>query len=299
MMILVMQKSGKSYVQLGRYSISNYRINGEPAVPAKGSSDWSVIDGDVQSIEVTSRGRSFIKLYRRVDGASERLPETIPADGAERDDDGDIVSIAGHDPRFYEAEYEVPPDEWVQAEFEVIDRDCEPVDMPSWCVVDWPANIEHYRERQHLYPCHITVESLFCLCAEQIESAVNKSSGRLFLADYRSIGTLHVDALVDIPEEFQRPERVEYYKTFRAKKASTKIVKNSTKTVRLFELNGHYSKPSASCIQVPSIRAANYEKLASEVEKYVDSIVGLCDMGRRCVCPKCGGNGVVFTEKRT
>ena len=295
--LMVMQKGGKSYIKIGHYSMDDYRINGLPISQAKGHMDWCVIDGPVLSIEKKTRGRSYIKHYRRVDGSSERLPEIVSADSAEVDDDGDILTISGQDPRFYEAEYDAKPDEWNLVPFEVVDRDCEPVEMESWCVVDWPASVEHYRERQHLYPCHITVDSLFNLCAERIDGIVKKSNGSLILTDYRNIGTLHVDAVVAIPKEFQRARTVEYYKTFRARKTSTKVVTDDTKTIRLFDLNGRYDKPSAGSIQVPGINAANYAELEKRVAKYVNGIADLCDMRKRCVCSACGGHGIVFSQE--
>jgi hypothetical protein len=296
-----MTKDGKSYVQIDRSAWTtagaSHRINGADAVRCKGDGTWAIVVGDVQLIERKDKKPSVVTRFRRNDEAPGNLPETLPADAFEYDyEDGGYKSQLGYDRRCYEAVYQEGEEYWTPLEFEIIDRDTEPMTMPAWAVVDWPANIEHYRETQHKYPCHITRESLFALVAAAVEKKIAESRGVLEWNDYRNIGTFTVKRWVDIPAKVRRPERVEYWPSSRSRKAKTKMVTREHEQRTLFTYNGFYRDSGKDNIRAPSIAAKNYEELAEAVNEHVDAIASLCDLNRYCICEKCNGLGLTIAK---
>jgi len=301
-MLKVMTKDGKSYVQLDRNSwdtTGKYRINGADAVRCKGDGTWAIVVGDVQSIERKEKKPSTKLGFKRIDGAPAHLPETLPADEFSYEGGGDYVSRSGYDYRFFETVYQEGEEYWTPLEFEVIDRDTEPVNMPAWAVVQWPANIEHHRETQHKYPCSIGREALFGLVVAAVEKKIAESRGVLEWNDYRNIGTFTVKRWIDIPAKIRKPERVEYWPSARSRKAKTKMVTREREQRNLFTYNGFYRDRGKDDIHAPSINAANYAELAEAVNEHVDAIAALCDLDRYCICEKCNGLGMTIAKATT
>ena len=257
--------------------------------------------GEIQSIERRDRKPSVIVGYQRNEGSPSHLPETLPADAFEYDyEDGGYKSHLGYDRKFYEATYQEGEDFWTPMEFEVIDRNTEPVNMPGWAIVDWPASIEHHRETQHKYPCHISRESLFALVEAAVEKKIAESHGALEWKDYRNIGTFTVSRWVDIPAKSRKPERVEYYPSFRSRKPKTKTIVRERESRTLFTYNGFYRDAGKDDIRAPSIQAASYAELAEAVSEHVEAVAALCDTTRYCICDKCNGLGMTtFTPPAT
>lgn len=299
-MLRVMTKDGKSYVKLEQNAWTTagaFRINGMEAVRGSGDHTWAVVTGEIQTIERRDRKPSVIVGYQRNEGSPSHLPETLPADAFEYDyEDGGYKSHLGYDRKFYEATYQDGEDYWTPMEFEVIDRNTEPVDMPNWVTVNWPANVERCRETQHKYPCYITRESLFALVASAVEKKITESRGALEWNDFRNIGTFTVKRWVEIPVKARKPERVEYYPSINSRKPKTKTIVREGESRDLFTYNGFYKDGRKNEIKAPSIQAANYAELAEAVSEHVEAIAALCDTTRYCICEKCNGLGMTVTS---
>lgn len=299
-MIHVMKKAGKSYAKIGNScSISlpegiksTHLVNGKVPCWGNGDRSWCVFDGEITSIEVYRPGKTVPIHYKRIADAPQNLPEIIQLDRVVRDEDWDYVSLDGFDLGNYQMVYRQEEGSWESLEFDVIDRDCEPVTLPAWCVVDWPANIEHYPEQQHKYPCSITARSLFGLIVEKVAEIVRQSQN-LDWNDYRNIGTFTIKHRVEIPDALRRREKREVYKTARSRKPTTEYVTPQYKWIDLVTVNGFYKDSSREEVKVPSLRGENFAELQKKVDEYVDSIVSLCDPEQWHVCEACQGRGIV------
>lgn len=297
-MIHVMKKAGKSYAKLNNVTYNRdrqWRINGKDAVPCNGDARWCVVEGEITSIEMYKPGANEPLHYKRNVDAPQNLPEIIQLDRVYRNEDWDYVSLDGFDLDNYCMVYEQKEGSWESVEFDVIDRDCEPVQLPAWVSVEWPANIEHYPEQQHKYPCSISARSLFELIVGRVELLV-KSSPELDWNDYRNIGTFTVKHRVNIPDPLRRQERIEGYKSPRSRKKTVTYVKPEYKWVDLVTVNGFYKDSTRDEIKLAGLRGANYEELHRKVEEYIDSIVSLCDPSTWHVCSACNGRGIVRDE---
>lgn len=295
-MIHVMTKNGKSYANIKNgHASEKWRVNGCEPSWGNGDDRWCVISGEITSIEkYTAGARKEVQWKRSVD-APRTLPETIPLDRVERDEDWDYHSIDGYDLSNYYMETEETPGKWEQVEFKCIDRDCEPVQLPPWCVVEWPANVEHFPEQQHKHPCHITAKSLFEIIVGEVAAVIGQSK-ELTWDDYRNIGCFTVKKRLHIPEPLRRLEKREYYKTLRSKKASIEYITPEWKWVDVVRVNGFYRESSRDEIKVPSLKGENYAELKKAVDEYVAWIVDLCDESKWCVCGACEGRGMKRCE---
>lgn len=294
-MIRVMTKGGKSYVKLG-YG-GKYRINGQESVPARGDTAWSVVDGDVDRIEQYVPGPRTLSGFSRVQGSPDTIPAWISVAAVERDADGEWRSRSGYDLGYYYPEYTQADGSWIAVDFDVIDRDCEPVRLPDWCVVDWPANIEHYPEQQHKYPCHVSVKRLFELVAHEVEKLV-ESSPVLSWDKYLNIGTFTVKHRVDIPPHLRTKETREVYRRPNSKKTTKETIVREHRWEQVLKLNGFYQNRSPDDVYVPELRGSNYADLKKKVDDYIQSIVSLCDPARWTVCEACSGHGMVRLSPR-
>lgn len=292
-MIYVMTKNGKSYAKLSQCAYEpKWRVNGAEPTWGKGDRNWCVVDDEITSIERYKAGGKKPLHWKRSVDAVPSLPETLPLDRVECDDDWNNVSLDGYDLSNYYLVEEELPGTWEPVEFEVLDRDCEPVQLPTWAIVEWPANVEHYPEQQHKYPCSITAKSLFEIVVGEVAQVI-ASSKELTWDDYRNIGCFTVKKRLHIPEPLRRQERREYYKTLRSKKASVEYIVPEWKWVDVVRVNGFYKDSSRDDIRVPSLRAANYTELKKAVDEYVTKIVDLCDESKWHVCEVCDGRGLV------
>lgn len=293
-MLKVMIKNGKSYVQLNSYGNTNYRINGSENITwGKCGSGWAIVEGVINSIEKKYIISGEITTYKRSIDAPRNLPEYLDVSDIVEDDDGYKTCSLGYDLDYYIPQYPEEIASWIPVEFEIIDRDCEPVNLPLWCSIDWPANIEHYKEVQHKYPCHTLEKPLFNELALEIKELCNNNKNLIF-TDYLNIGILHVDMLVDIPKSLQKQSKEEYYPTFRSKKTKTRYVTYTTKKIRILTLNGFYANErTGDCVVlIPIFRGSNFEELKKQVDKFKQEILSMIDTNKYQICETCGGKGI-------
>jgi hypothetical protein len=305
----VMQFDGKSYVQLVPYNYStnereirtSYRINGKEPVIGHGDNRWAFVEGEIASIERKRTGPEKTLRWERDEGAPEHLPATLPAESITYVSGEGMRCTEGYDASFY-SPVRVPGEViWEPVEFEVIDRNCKPVAMEPWAKVNWPANVERYKEQQHKYPCYIDVKDLFALVAEAVRAKINESNGALTWDQYLNIGTFTVKRVVQIPAEMQKPERREVIRIgSRSRRPKYETITRRVEHRELFTYNGFYEGGSShtNTILGKSIQGANYEDLLAKVTAHVDEIAAMCDTDQWCICPKCNGRGVTITKAK-
>lgn len=291
--IIVMEKDGVSYVKLSSYGGfgSSYVINGEAAVPAPGDNNYAMVNGTVTSIEIKrSRPRSIVgyTLYDRYKEITQ-LPHELPAEAFTRDDDGDLC---GENAEFYRAVYSEPETYLEPVEFEIIDRNCEPVKMPHYVTIEFPNNIARHRETQHKYPCFIPGKVVFELLWDRVKERVDKSDGKYVMSGYENIQTLSVNERIAIP--YHATTTRSYYPTARSRKPRTETVQLRWKEVNVFGIYGPvYSQPPAGKEVTPTIRGKDYADLQANLEAYINSSLSRMEGGKREVCRHCRGEGIV------
>ena len=288
--LMVMTKGNKSYIKASRYS--QYRVNGFVAEQAPGNPDWIVTDSVVASIEERNERRGEIVGFERLPDAPESLPAFATMDACDFDPEThEYKSKLGYDLDFYQPRYSDPVVTWTPVEFEVIDRDCEPVEMESWVVVDWPANIERYREQQHKFPCHITAKELFKLTSDAVIEVTSQHRQEFDVHDCRSIGVIAVAKLVEIPQVLRRKETVDDT-PWGSKRKRTKVITRTTRKVDILRYNGFYDRREHGEIFTPQLSAPNYAALKQAVQEHIESIVAMVQPERWCLCESCGGTGI-------
>jgi len=291
--IIVMEKDGVSYAKLSSYSGfgSSYVINGEDAVPAPGDKNYAIVDGTVTSIEVkrTAPGhRVGYALYDRYKEITQ-LPHELPADAFTRDEDGDLC---GENAEFYRPVYNEPETYLEALEFEIIDKNCEPVTIPSYVTIQFPNNIARHRETQHKYPCYIPGKFVFDLLWERIKERVDTSEGKYVMDSYKNIQTLTVSERIAIPYYDTTTRSV--YPTPRSRKPRIETVQKRWKTVKVIEVNGpEYSRTPSGVEVTQVIRGKDYAELQANLETYINSFLSRMEDGKREVCRHCRGEGIV------
>lgn len=293
--IIVMEKDGFSYIKLHEYASHAFGcthvINGLDAVPAPGDKRYAVVEGTVTSVQTKRLARRSVIGYGLYDRYKEitQLPHDVGADSFTRDDDGDLC---GQNAEFYYAKYDDPQPYLEPVEFDIIDRNCAPVQIPSYVTIEFPHNIARYPETQHKYPCRIGAESVFNLLYDRVKERVEKSEGKYTIDDYRSIQMLRVDERISIP--YNETSQRSYYPTQRSRKMKTETVHVRWKTARVFELKGpKYGTGADKTPLVQMVRGNDYEELQTNLESYIQSFIVQLDEGKREVCVNCRGEGVV------
>jgi len=292
--ILVMEKSGMSYVKLTEYRkvYGQYVINGEEAKAAPGDERYAIVNGKVERIEVKRKPQPKLigyKLYERYHEITQ-LPHDMPADAFYRDEDGDLC---GENAEFYRPVYDEPQPYLEPVEFEVIDRDCEPVKIPSYVVIEFPNNIAQFPETQHKYPCFIRSEDVFNLLYDRVKAHAATSDGKYVTDDYRNIQALRVEERIEIP--YHETKTTSHYPTARSRKPKTYTVQVRWKNVKVFEIYGpKYSVNSTNNLpRTGPIRGTNYAELQANLETYIQSFLSQMTEGKRKVCECCRGEGVI------
>jgi len=286
--LLVMKKDGTSYIECDHWKRKVTLINGAMAVPCPGNEHWAMVDGDVTSIFVERepiRQLTGFRLKEEFAGVVTTLESELPLEAFTRDEDG---VWCGEHVELYETAWVDHPQEPESQECEVIDFDCEPVDMPSYVVVDFPSNLKFHRAIQHKYPCHISMPAVFQLVAEAVVAETAKHPGLYRLHDCRNIGILGVDAVLKIT-----PRKVRRDVGFRRPKWKT--VTETQITKRVLGIVGEY-RDKSGYEQIGEIQAKEYSELKVTLERYIQSFVDRIDPQRWCVCPTCNGEAVVLAD---
>ncbi|MEW9698011.1 hypothetical protein [Paenibacillus sp. SI8] len=297
--IIVMEKDGFSYVKLSEYSShvfgNTHVINGVDAIPAPGDNRYAIVEGTVNTIErkrKTSRRVIGYELYERYKEITQ-LPHEVPVDSFTYDDDGDLC---GETAEFYRAKYDDPKPYLEPVEFEVIDRNCAPVQIPSYVTIEFPNNIAKFPETQHKYPCRISAETVFNLVYDRVKERVDGSDDKYYIDNLRNIQMLRVDERIAIPYHETRSRS--YYPSVRSRKPKTVTEQVRWKMARVFELKGpKYGSGADNVLLAQTVRGNNYAELQTNLEAYIRTFLTQLDEGKRQVCAHCRGEGIVEVTK--
>lgn len=288
----VLKKDGTSYIELGYYS-DGYLVNGKPLVQCPGNKNWGMIEGDITSIEkIIPGGRKHtgFTLKPEFRGIVSNLIETnLTPDTLIYD--YETNEWAGTHAELYNATYEDLPDVLEDIEFEVIDYDCEPVQIPAYVHIDFPANLRFYQCVHHKYPCHIKMPQVFDLVASAIVAEAKKYPALYSLHDCRNIQVLGVDVTIDIQPKVERRDTNPF-----GKRPKWKNVTITTLKKRIFSIVGTYNNKTDS-EQIEEVRGANYEELQENLRIYIEGFTSRIDPRRWHVCDKCDGSGLILTDE--
>jgi len=290
--IKVLKKDGVSYAEIGR-GILDYLVNGQHPVICRGNSNWCQVDGDITSIERELPAEQELVGFRLKDeyASVTNLPQEQPISAfAWSDDDYEWV---GEHVELYQPVYRDIPRGTEAIPFEVIDIDCEPVALPDYVKVDFPANVREYRQIHHKYPCRIAMTDVFRLVRKAILEHIAKHKGVFRISDYERLQTMSVDVVVTIPEEIRKPRKVQDILSRRPK---WKTVVDTDKSVRVLDIVGDYQNKHDS-IQITKVHGENYADLQTNLAAYIATFIDKLDPRRWQVCPHCRGEGVVLVEE--
>lgn len=287
----VMVKDGTSYVETGG---RNLLINGQEAAVCKGNSLWRQVEGPIESIvAVHTPSPKVLKFVLKEEHKA--LLSSLPAECSpgtfERDWDEDC-GWSGEYAAFYEPVYDDPQPVHTPLEFEVIDLNCEPVLIPTYVKVEFPACVSEHRCTWHKYPCSIDSSQVFRLLYDEVEKVVAAHPDRFFKDDFRSIETCRVQQRVLIPAPVRKTRQEDYYPTFRSRKTKTRTVVDTIKNVEVMHFVGSY-KNDKGAVQVISVHGKDYAELQVNLASYIRSFTDKLDPTMRAVCHHCFGTGVV------
>lgn len=282
---IVMKKGNTSYVEMESAKIL---VNGVSPQACPGNCRWSMYDGEIETLEAIKPARTKLAGFRikeELRGVVSNVAEELPADALSRDYDSGGWS--GEHAELYEPFYEEIPQSSVPIEFEVIDFDCEPVEMPEYVVVDFPANLRFRHQVQHKYPCHIDMKNVYNLVAEAIVREVGLHKELYKLTDHRNIQCLSLDVVIA-----KKPHTERRRDLWSRRPRWTKVTVSSVNR-NVFRLVGTYHDKS-NAEQVVSVCGNDYADLQKNLDAYIRKFLDRIDPRSWCVCEKCNGEGVVL-----
>ena len=277
----VLQKDGTSYIEIRRGSNQRVLINSDPVVLCPGNDKWAIVEGDVHSIQgvKTVRGEALcFRLAERYRGIVPNLPETQPLDAFEFTDCG---GIKGELAEFYEVVRREDTEEFEPREWQVIDMDCEPAQLPDYVKVEFPNDLSKY-------PCYILYKTVFDFIWDRVSGIVDNSNGKYRRDNFKGIQALRV--WQEIPANFDVKRLV----IGEGKKATR--VKRRVCEATILSIVGDYKRDYMDTVQIENVRGENYEDLQKNLEEYIQSFLVLLDKDEREICPHCEGAGIVTTE---
>jgi hypothetical protein len=295
-MITVLQYKNKSYIKINNYT--NYIVNDKKAQQCKGNKDWHEIDGKVEKIEQEYQSHRLILGYKLANQYLNLEGPEFPKEVAKDyfyDEYKDYEDEDNPKRAFYEPVYSEPEIRREPHQFEIIEINGVPRDLPYWCKVNFPNSLNEFKELQYLFPCSINYEMLFPLLWDKIKEKIanNKS---YWMDDYKNIQTLTVSKKINIPKSCQIEEQEKYWPSFSSKKQKTRPVTRTEKWVKLFTVIGKYTRRDGD-IQVPTLEGKNLADLEKKINEYISSFTSLLDDGVYNVCECCKGLGIIKVKK--
>lgn len=292
-----MKKDGISFVKLrdgwnaGKVK-GNWLVNGVEPTVCRGDADWCQVAGDITSIQRINHKSDLLDHWKlKEQYASFPLEKTRHADAFERYDDDDPNAA------FYEAVYVHQEPVITTEEFEVIDYDCEPIARPAYVTVKFPHTLSEYPDTWHKWPCEINYKAVFEIVAEAVVTRC-KELPDYVVTDHRNIQALKVERRISIPQSAQVAERENYWPSFRSRNMKSRMVKKTTRLIKVLDLIGEY-KGGHGEIRTVALSGDNWAELSENLSNYVQSFVDLLDPEHLEVCEHCKGSGVVKAEKVT
>lgn len=289
--LTVLEKDGSSYVEIGYYK--SYLINDKPLQLCPGNEKWAFIDSTITSIKRPHTLPTKIIGYKLKSKYSNLvdMPEELPAESFDVDCDG---SLYGEYNEFYEAMRTTPEIKYTDIEFQVIDLNCEPINLPEYVQIKFPDNLRNYPQTWHKYPCYISASKVFDILYDKVVNIVDSSDKKYGRDNYKNIQTLEV--WENVPVNFPLHKRIIEYATTKKGKNKVKNIQETIRKIRVFRLYGTYKLDreidSDTEILIQSISGENYQHLQKNLEDYIQSFIILLDSKKREVCPHCKGTGI-------
>lgn len=296
----VLEKGGMSYVELD-WRRNDTRINGEKAIACPGNDKWAMVEGKITSLEYVRQVQGEVTGFRLADRYRNlvALPETQPLDAFERA--VDCGGIAGELSEFYEVVRAEPTEETEVLEWQVINLDCEPMQMPDYVQAKFPDSLRQYPQTWHKYPCYITMPNVFSLVYDKVAEAVDGSDRKYERDNYKNIQVLEV--WENVPVNFPLHRRVVRIATTKKGKDKVEEIPETVRKIPVFKLYGTYKtdrefRGTDVGMQIQAIHGESYGDLQKKLEEYVQSfLIILLDGAKREVCPHCKGTGIVEVKK--
>lgn len=291
-LVLVLTKDGRSYIRIPNTCglKTTYLVNGSEADVAPGHSEWRIVVGDVTSItSVTERGKKHVGWRLRDSCKGTALSLNKPPEEFSRWDE----YPAGDQRHFYEEVLEDQGPEHKDVAFAVEARDEEPVRLPEYVKVDFPANLGHKPYLQHQYPCRIPYEKVFGLLADSLIAKIGESPNYR-VTDHRNIQCLRIDRRIEIPPAARVAEWQSYYPTLRSRKEKWRKVTHTERWVSVINVIGTYSNPGKDDVRTEEMRGSDYKDLKVNLQAYIDRFLDFLDPDILQVCTRCKGSGVVL-----
>lgn len=288
--ILVLQKNGKSFVNISSYQQSNYLVNGKSLTSCPGNTNWGMIDGEVKSItkEITG-GQKLEKFILREPFRENpgKLQLELPPESFEYDKED--YEYIGENSEFYEPVYLPGETIIINENFLIVDKDCEPVILPDYVKIDFPYSFEKYPETWYKYPCSISAENIFNFLINELEPILINNQDKFAYNLYKNIYILDVSIKVDLPKFLYKTE---YRQKIYCKKKEAVVIKWRLEPFLYITAK----RDKTEGILIPQICGDNYDDLLNKKNKYIDSIVKKFDITSFSVCEHCKGLGIIQNE---
>lgn len=283
-MIVVVQTPTQSFIS----GTSDLLVNGKKPEPTPGLSSWYFIDGKVEKIEkqkVKSGSKCGYELgeeYKQF--ATKNIRKEISIEEHQNLPEG--VQD------WYISKY-TPSENYLEpVEFQIYETEESPIAPPIHCNVEFPSCFSVIPNLWYTCPCTANKVHIFPLVKKAIAEHVEKHKNLYSLTEYSNIQTITVNRKVLIPESMQKVEIREYTPWGGRRKVKEKV-KHTTKSVKVFTINGDYKSSYEDYIQVPNISAKNYRDLKEKIDEYIEGLIKLLDTEVVCVCEACKGSGII------
>lgn len=264
----VLHKNGTYYVNVSyhtayRNSAENIFINDKPSTLCEGTGAtghgkcWVKCLEEIKSIKVQIPNKKTPSHYQLKSELSQlqkfeaimsiedynSLPDVY-------DEYGDEYQNPMHN--FYNLVYTEPSTthSYEELEFEIIDMDAEPCDLPNYIKVDFPYNIEYQDLVWHKYPCSINYKDVYKIVVPKIIACARQFPERYKITEYSNIQSL------TIYEKFCVEGRKDI-------------------DMDVISLGGE----SKNCkIRTGTIRAENYNELQKKLDEYTQQFLDMLDV---------------------
>lgn len=305
-MIHVLQKNKCSYLNIGSYDHENYIVNGCKKLQiCPGNSQWGMVSCIVKTLQRIIPPGNILEKYvlkeEYVNSDKCNLPKELPSNTFEvdYDDDGDRTVISKEYGAFYDCynpKYISGELSYANVEFVIIDKDCEPVELPPYVKVKFPDSLIHHPETWHKYPCYISAVDLFNLIYPELKNVCEVNSERLNMSDYKNIGILEISIKIQLPKSLQKKVSYSYYPTIRSKKPKTAYKTPTSISYNFLRIVRDHKEYKDGSLLVGEISADNYEELKQKINKYIKDLVSLIDIPLMTICEYCKGLGLITNK---
>lgn len=292
-MINVFKYKDVSYIKHGR--LDDFLVNGKQPTKTQ-TPDWSVFNGDVESITVEKDKYNGISHYEVMNKnhdiiSKHRVSVEEYEQLAEDDEENPILDLYLPISNPYTRVIE-------NIEFKVWVVDREPYPLPDYITISFPNNVTELRDFAYIFSCSISGKPLFNLIWDRVEKKIKDNPNFRMLDGNCTIfsngvdknkGEMFVSRRIFIPKSLQKDEVTTFYRSLNARKKSTKTVRLTEKWIPAFDLS-HKSK---EC----TLRGNNYEELKQLIEEKIQHYENQIDDNVWSECECCKGIGLIYKEK--